>query len=104
MGKLWTDRGFIFADPTGEPYPQWTLLNDCKRILKAAKLPETFNPYTARHTMATLLLGGGTNPKAVQERMGHARITITLDAYGHILPGMQAGVSEEIERLLEGKK
>jgi integrase len=54
--------------------------------------------------MATLLLAGETNPKAVSERMGHARITITLDAYAHVLPGMQADVSEEIERLLSGKK
>jgi integrase len=103
-GKLWEDHGFIFADSTGEPYPQWTLLNECKRILKAAGLPETFNPYTIRHTMATLLLAGGTNPKAVSERMGHARITITLDTYAHVLPGMQADVSEEIERLLKGQK
>jgi|SRR5262245_7854220 len=103
-GKLWTDHGFIFADTTGEPYPQWTLLNDCKRILKAAKLPETFNPYTIRHTMITLLLASGENPKAVSERAGHARITVTLDAYAHVLPGMQANVSEKIERLLKGQK
>jgi integrase len=103
-GKLWTDHGFIFADTVGEPYPQWTLLNDCKRILKAAGLPPTFNPYTIRHTMITLLLASGTNPKAVSERAGHSRITITLDTYAHVLPGMQADVSEEIERLLGGKK
>lgn len=103
-GKLWTDHGFIFADATGEPYSQWTLHKDCKRILKTAKLPETFNPYTTRHTMATLLLAGGTNPKAVQERMGHTRITTTLGSYAHVLPGMQADVSEEIERLLNAKK
>jgi len=103
-GKLWTDHGFIFADSTGEPYPRWVLLNDCKRILRAAKLPETFYPYSARHTMATTLLAAGVNPKAVSERMGHARIKITLDAYAHVLPGMQEDVSEEIERLLNAKK
>jgi integrase len=103
-GKLWTDHDFIFADSAGEPYPQWTLHKECKRILKAARLPETFNPYTIRHTMATLLLAGGTNPKAVSERMGHARITTTLGSYAHVLPGMQEDVSEEIERLLNGKK
>lgn len=103
-GKLWTDHGFIFTDATGEPWPQWTLHKECKRILKTAKLPATFNPYTTRHTMATLLLAGGTNPKAVQERMGHSRITTTLSNYAHVLPGMQADVSEEIERLLNGKK
>ena len=58
----------------------------------------------ARHTMATLLMAGGTNPKAVQERMGHSKITTTLQQYTNVSPGMQADVSEEIERLLNAKK
>ena len=103
-GKLWTDHGFIFADTTGEPYAQWTLRNDCNRILRAAGLPRSLSPKVARHTMATLLIAGGTNPKAVQERLGHSKITTTLGVYAHVLPGMQADVSEEIERLLNGKK
>jgi integrase len=103
-GKLWRDHGFIFAGATGEPFSPWDLLDDFRRVLKAAGLPETFTPYTARHTMATLLIAGGTNVKAVSERMGHANVGITLAAYTHVLPGMQAEVSEEIERLLKGKK
>jgi integrase len=103
-GKLWQDHGFIFADATGDPYSQWVLNKDCKRILKAAGLPAHLSPKATRHTMATLLLAGGTNPKAVQERMGHSRITTTLKTYVHVLPGMQEGVSEEIERLLNAKK
>jgi integrase len=63
-GKLWTDHGFIFADTTGPPYAQWTLRNDCNRILKAAGLPRSLSPKVARHTMATLLIAGGTSPKA----------------------------------------
>jgi integrase len=103
-GKLWEDHGFIFADETGDPYPHWVLYRDFKRIAKAAGLPTNFSPKTARHTMATLLMNFGTNPKAVQERMGHARITTTLQQYTHVSKGVQADVSEEIERLLGGKK
>ena len=87
----------------GEPYPQWTLRADCKSILKTAGLPLTFRPYTSRHTMATLLIAGGTNVKAVSERLRHAKVTITLQEYTHVSRGMQSYVSEEIERLLEGK-
>jgi integrase len=54
--------------------------------------------------MASLLLAAKANPKAVQERLGHARITTTLQVYAHVLPGEQAEVSAEIERLLKGKK
>lgn len=104
VGKLWTDHGFIFPDEVGEPYPQWTLRNDFKRVLKAAGLPETFTTYSARHTMATLLIATGTNPKAVSERLGHSGVSITLQTYTHVSPGMQSAVSEQIERLLSGQK
>jgi len=34
-------------------------------------------------------LKGGVHPKIVSERLGHANIGITLDTYGHSLPGLQ---------------
>jgi len=76
-GKLWQDRDLIFANSTGDPHSWWDLYNECKRILKVAGMHEHFSPKTARHTMATLLIADGTNPKAVQERMGHSKITTT---------------------------
>lgn len=103
-GKLWTDHGFIFANTIGEPYSQWMLSGECKKILKAAGLPASFSPYSTRHTMASNLLSAGVNPKAVQTRLGHKRISTTLDEYGHVLPGEQEAVSEKIERLLSGEK
>ena len=29
------------------------------------------------------------HPKIVSERLGHSTVAITLDLYGHVLPGMQ---------------
>ena len=29
------------------------------------------------------------HPKIVQERLGHENISVTLDTYSHVLPGMQ---------------
>jgi integrase len=34
--------------------------------------------------------------------LGHASITLTLDTYSHVLPTMQKGASEKLERLLYG--
>jgi integrase len=103
-GKLWKDHGFIFADTIGEPHSSWTLYNDFRQIMKRAGLAGKFSPKSARHTMATLLMERKVNPKAVSERLGHSTIKITLDAYSHVLPGAQAEVSEEIERILRGQK
>jgi integrase len=45
--------------------------------------------HDLRHTCATLLLSKGVNPKIVQEMLGHANISVTLDTYSHVLPDMQ---------------
>jgi integrase len=103
-GKLWQDHGFIFADATGDPYPHWTLRGNFKRIAKAAGLPASFSSKTTRHTMATVLIAAETPAKVVSERMGHSKITTTLQQYTHVSPGMQADVSDKIEQLLKGKK
>nr|WP_279387430.1 tyrosine-type recombinase/integrase [Rubrobacter taiwanensis] len=49
-----------------------------------------------RHTRATLLLARNVHPKYVQELLGHASVTPTLDTYSHVLPGMDGGASSAI--------
>ena len=58
-----------------------------KPLLKKASLPE-IRFHKLRHTCATLLLGRGVHPKLVQELLGHATISMTLDTYSHYLPSM----------------
>jgi integrase len=58
------------------------------RLLKRAGLrPIAFHAAT-RHTMATLALEAGVHPKVVQERLGHSRITTTLDVDSHLPPSL----------------
>ena len=40
--------------------------------------------HDSRHTMASLMLKAGTNPKIVQERLGHKSIKQTMDRYSHL--------------------
>jgi integrase len=70
--------------------------------LKKAKLPVTARLYDLRHTCATLLLQAGVHPKIVSERLGHASVTLTLDVYSHVMPGMQEDATNQLERLLYG--
>ena len=44
--------------------------------------------HDLRHTCATLLLTQGVHPKVVSEMLGHASISITLDTYSHVIPGL----------------
>jgi len=100
-GSRWKDHGFIFTHPNGEPMAPWNLRDDFKLVLQKSGLPWRFNPYTARHTNATLLFAGGVNAKLVSEQLGHSRVGITLDTYTHPGEEMRAGLTAEIERILE---
>jgi hypothetical protein len=36
-----------------------------------------------------VMIGAGVNAKALQTFMGHANIAVTLDRYGHLMPGSE---------------
>jgi integrase len=56
--------------------------------------------HDLRHTHATLLLQARTPIKAVSERLGHAKTSITLDTYAHVLPDMQVHSVDAIDAAL----
>jgi integrase len=60
--------------------------------------------YDLRHSHATLLLANGEHPKVVSERLGHASVTLTLDTYSHVLPGMQEQATERLDAPLTGAR
>jgi integrase len=70
-----------------------------KPLLKRADLPK-IRFHDLRHTAATLLLSRGVHPKLVQELLGHATITQTLDTYSHVLPGMGDQTANAMESAL----
>ena len=45
------------------------------------------SPHDLRHTFATLLLMDHVSPAYVQRLLGHKSISMTVDTYGHWLPG-----------------
>jgi integrase len=52
-----------------------------------AGLSDRFRIHDLRHTAASLMIQASYPPKMLQEIMGHASITTTLDLYGHLYPG-----------------
>ena len=45
--------------------------------------------HECRHTYASFMIAAGVNAKSLSTYMGHASITVTLDRYGHLLPGAE---------------
>jgi integrase len=71
-----------------------------KRIKTRANVREDLRFHDLRHTCATLLFSEGVNAKVVSELLGHASITITLNAYAHVLPDMQDSAADAMEAAL----
>ena len=59
--------------------------------------------HDARHTHASLMLKQGIHPKVVQERLGHSTISITLDTYSHVAPGLQEAAAKRFDDALQIK-
>jgi len=101
--KLGIRTDLVFATSEGTPILRRNLVKrHFKPALLEAKLPANISLYAMRHTCATLLLQAGTHPKVVAERLGHSSITLTMDVYSHVMPGMQSEATTQLERLLYG--
>ena len=71
---------------TASYFPHTSLVYGIKKINYELGIPFSFQ--SLRLTHATMLIPGGVNIKAVQHRLGHSKISITLDIYGHITSKM----------------
>ena len=78
----------MFTNRVGTPMGGQELITRAfKPLLRMASLPN-IRFHDLRHTCATLLLSKEVHAKFVQELLGHATISITLDIYSHALPSM----------------
>jgi integrase len=89
LNSLWQEHGLVFPSMVGTPLnPENLVKRSFKPLLEHVGLPP-IRFHDLRHTCATLLLSKSVNPKIVQEMLGHANISVTLDIYSHVLPDMQ---------------
>jgi integrase len=98
-GRTFDSDALIFVDNNGVPVKPDRVTRTFARLSEEAGLPH-IRLHDLRHTWATLALRNGTHPKIVQERLGHANISTTLNTYSHVTPGMQAEAAEEIASLI----
>jgi integrase len=60
--------------------------------------------HDLRHTSVALAIAEGAHPKAIQTRMGHSSINVTLDRYGHLFPELDEAIATSFgERLSEAQ-
>jgi integrase len=87
--------GWLFTSPRGMRLESNNTRNVFYRLLTAAKLRRV-RFHDLRHTFASLLLQNGESPVYVKDQMGHSSIQVTVDIYGHLVPG---GNRRAVDRL-----
>jgi integrase len=96
---------WVFTDGDGGPLRKSNFIRrDFKPLLEKAKLPADLHFHDLRHTHATLLLASGVNPKVTQERLGHSKISTTLDTYSHITPTMQLEAAKTMDAIMKRRR
>jgi integrase len=65
---------------------------------------DRLTPHEGRHTFASLMIAAGVNAKALSTFMGHAKIGITLDRYGHLMPGSEDEAASLLDAYLTAQR
>ncbi len=82
-----------------------TLRTVLRRVNKAAEregvaVPAGLRFHDLRHTVASLLLSRGCSVVAVSRRLGHAKPSLTLNLYGHVMPTDDRQLADNLAAML----
>lgn len=97
LGIPLNDDGLVF-NILGQPLRPNTVTRAWTTL--ATRTGKRIRFHDARHTHASLMLKQGIHPKIVQERLGHSTISITLDTYSHVAPGLQEAAAKRFDDML----
>jgi integrase len=111
--NLGRDAGLIFGRSAERPFNPTTIMNRAGRAWAVAAVGafltrkplsveiEPIGLHECRHTFASLMIAASVNIKAISTFMGHSSIQITLDKYGHLLPGSENEAAGLLDAYLE---
>ena len=92
--------GFVFSTDGEKPFDPSNALRAAQKLWRKAELrPLGF--HECRHTYASFMIAAGVNAKALSQFMGHSSISVTLDRYGHLMPGSEKEAADLLDGFLE---
>lgn len=93
----------IFGRRAGAPFEPTKLTARATKAWEGARL-ERLTLHEARHTFASLMIAAGVNAKALSTFLGHYSIAITLDLYGHLMPGSEDEAAALLDAYLDAAR
>jgi integrase len=92
---------YVFSTGNGTPFSPRNMIRHFKSYLNKAGLPPETRIHDLRHAFISWLLAKGTPPKDVQMIAGHSSFSVTMDIYGHLMPGAQKEAAKTIDALFQ---
>ena len=100
IGDAWEGpEDYVFTRDNGLPLSPNIITNWVRNFCIRHNLPR-FHPHTLRHSLASILIGNGQDVVSVSKRLGHAKTSITLDTYAHVLEKADKAASDLIGEIL----
>ncbi|MGN8845772.1 tyrosine-type recombinase/integrase [Niallia sp. Sow4_A1] len=98
---VFNHHDLVICSNVGTPLNPRNLVRTFNRLIQEADLPK-IRFHDLRHSHASLMIYQNEPIKLIAERMGHSKITTTMDTYGHLLPNMQRNASDKLDDTLFG--
>lgn len=99
-GSRWRETGYVFTTSIGTPLSASNVLNrSLRRLCERAGMPR-LRFHDLRHSCATLLLVQGIPARVVADVLGHSEVSLTLNTYSHVVPGMLDDAARAMDRAL----
>jgi integrase len=93
--RMATDGGYLFGGATAA---RQSMERGSRAIAEVGLGKLTI--HDCRHSYASLMIAAGVNAKALSTFMGHATTAITLEIYGHLMPGAEDEAAELLDAYL----
>jgi len=100
LGVRLTDDHYVCLREDGESVWPSSLTRAFRTFMRRHKLPQ-IRFHDLRHSHATHLLAANVHPKIAQERLGHSNVSITLNTYSHVVPGMQQEAAAKVDAVIQ---
>ena len=75
----------------------------CRTARKKVEGLENFHFHMLRHTYTSNLLSGGAKPKDVQELLGHADVSTTMNIYAHATREAKRTFARLLDKVIDGE-
>lgn len=94
-----SESAFIVEGVRGGSYTLQNFRHQVWNPAVDASVGRPLRPHDLRHTHVALMIAAGAHSKAIQVRLGHRDIRMTLNTYGHLMPGLDKEAASRLNDL-----